>query len=124
MATGISLHVGVNFTSMSSTGLLGCVNDALKMAEIAKEHGFDGREVVVNSAALFKYVTDQIQDAATKLAAGDIFFSTFSGHGAFIPDEDGDEGDYRDEALVLYDFMVCDDYLANQLWPKFAPGVR
>src|SRR3954469_6816101 len=124
MTRGISLQVGVQFTNISTSGLLGCVRDAIEMAAIAEQHDFEGHEVVENSMATFQYVTDKIKDAATKLGPGDIFFFTFSGHGGFVPDEDGDEGDFRDETLVLYDFMICDDYFANELWPNFAAGVR
>lgn len=124
MGRGISMHVGVNFTSVSTTPLLGCVNDATQMALIAEQHGFEGREVIANSQATFTYVTNKIKDAATKLSAGDIFFFTFSGHGSFMPDEDFDEKDYRDETLVLYDLMLSDDVLARDLWPRFAAGVR
>lgn len=124
MSRGISMHVGVNFTSVSTTPLLGCVNDATEMALIAEQHGFEGHEVIANSQATFNYVTDKIKDAATKLGPGDIFFFSFSGHGSFIADEDFDEVDYRDETLVLYDLMLIDDVLARDLWPRFAAGVR
>jgi hypothetical protein len=118
------MHVGVNFTSVSTTPLLGCVNDATQMALIAEQHGFEGREVIANSQATFAYVTNKIKDAATQLSAGEIFFFTFSGHGSYMPDEDFDEKDYRDETLVLYDLLLSDDILARDLWPRFAAGVH
>jgi hypothetical protein len=124
MTRGISLHVGVNFTEVGSTPLLGCVNDAKEMACIAEQYGFEGREVVVDRDALLDTVMDKIKDAATRLVSGDIFFFTFSGHGSFVPDQNGDEYDFRDETLVLYDFMLSDDVLARDLWPRFAAGVR
>jgi len=126
MTKGISLHVGVNATSIGGTSLVGCVNDATEMALIAEKHHFEGREVVADCKATFKYVTDKIKEAATQLGPGDIFFFTFSGHGSHISDEveDDNEVDFRDETLVLFDFMICDDYLARELWPRFAPGVR
>ena len=126
MNKGISLHVGVNVTSIGGTSLVGCVNDATEMAIIAEQHGFEVLEVVADTKATFNYVTGKIKEAATQLGPGDIFFFTFSGHGSFIPDEveDDDELDFRDETLVLHDFMLCDDYLARELWPRFAEGVR
>jgi len=129
MTKGISLHVGVNSTSVGGTSLVGCVNDATEMALIAQKHNFEGREVIADCKATFSHVTDKIKEAATQLGPGDIFFFTFSGHGSFIPDEDDDEvedgvDDDRDETLVLFDFMICDDYFARELWPRFAPGVR
>jgi metacaspase-1 len=127
MTKGISLHVGVNATKIGGTSLVGCVNDATEMALIAEKHQFEGREVVPDCKATFDYVTGKIKEAATQLGPGDIFFFTFSGHGSFIPDEDDDEhdpDDDRDETLVLFDFMICDDYFARELWPRFAEGVR
>ena len=125
MPRGISLHVGLNFTKVGGTPLLGCVNDAIQMAAIAKKHGFEGREILADDKALLQSVMDRIKAIATQLVAGDIFLFTFSGHGSFIGDQNGDEpNDFRDETLVLYDYMLIDDVLARDLWPKFAGGVR
>ena len=68
MTKGISLHVGVNFTNVSSTSLLGCVNDANEMAVIAEQHGFEEHEVIADTQATFDYVTNKIKLAATELA--------------------------------------------------------
>ena len=126
MTKGISLHVGVNKTNAGGQPLVGCVNDAKEMACLAKKHGFEGREVVADEAALLLDVIAKIKAIATQLEDGDFFFFTFSGHGSFIGDEDLDElgDDRRDETLVLHDFMLTDDVITRELWPSFAPGVR
>jgi hypothetical protein len=52
---------------------------------------------------------------------------TFSGHGTWVPDMDGDEADGRDEALCTYDFqsgglILDDDLLRLQMLRRM--GVR
>ncbi|MBK6904968.1 MAG: caspase family protein [Saprospirales bacterium] len=51
--------------------------------------------------------------------AGDIAFVHFTGHGLQIPDNDGDEPDGMDEALVLFDSRLNDDASLlrdDQMW--------
>src|SRR5687768_3967589 len=115
MRRGISLHVGVNKTNAGGQPLVGCENDAKEMARLAEKHGFEGREVVVDEAALLLDVIAKIKAIATQLGDGDFFFFTFSGHGSFIGDEDLDElDDRRDETLVLHDFMLTDDVITRE----------
>jgi hypothetical protein len=57
---------------------------------------------------------------------GDAVVFTYSGHGTWVADEDGDEADRRDEALCpwnLADGLLLDDEL-HRLFGECAPGVR
>src|SRR5439155_24598931 len=48
-------------------------------------------------------VTKQLKWLFKDVGAGDRVVLHFSGHGSYIPDEDGDEDDHLDELICLYD---------------------
>ncbi|MCH5597326.1 caspase family protein [Niabella ginsengisoli] len=52
-----------------------------------------------------------------------MFFISYSGHGAYVPDKNKDEIDGKDETWCLYDRMILDDEL-SQYWGKFKKGVK
>lgn len=127
MPYGISLHIGLNKIDPSHYGgtypLVACINDAKDMMKIAKQKGFDESYILPNEKGTYEMVVQHIKDAAKKLKKGDFFFITYSGHGAFVPDNDKDEKDGNDETWCLYNRMIIDDELAYY-WSKFKSGVR
>ena len=132
MATGMSIHVGVNATEaagISVPPLFGCENDARRMLEIARSRGFIGvgdhpDDPIIKGDATLENVLGKIHIAAKELKAGDIFLFTFSGHGTRQGEEDSEETDLQDETLVLHDKLLIDNVLRRLLWPTFKPGVR
>ena len=60
--------------------------------------------------------------------AGDAIFLHYSGHGTKLPDDNGDEDDGYDEALVPLDFkqagMIRDDLLYDIIVKGLPPGVH
>lgn len=132
MATGLSLHVGVNVTGavgIDVRPLLGCENDARKMLELACSRGFihlgdDPENPIIGKDATYKNVLGKMHIAAKELKAGDIFLFTFSGHGTRQGEEGDSEDDFHDETLVLHDRLLLDNVLGRLLWPAFKPGVR
>ncbi len=93
------------------------------MAAIAKKQGFESSSLLLTKAATVAAVVDAIQAAAKKLAKGDLFLLTYSGHGGQVPDKNFDEVDRADETWVLYDRQLVDDELYT-LYSKFKSGVR
>lgn len=132
MATGISIHVGVNASKapgLNVQPLLGCENDAEAMRKLARARNFvavdTGPDVpIIREKATFENVLGKIRIAAEKLVAGDIFLFTFSGHGTRRGAEDPLETDLKDETIVLHDKLLIDNVLRRRLWPKFKAGVR
>ena len=132
MATGISIHVGVNATKapgISVPPLVGCENDAEAMRVLARERNFvavdDSPDVpIIREKATFENVLGKIRIAAEKLVAGDILLFTFSGHGTRRGADDPQEADLKDETMVLHDKLLVDNVLRRRLWPKFKAGVR
>ncbi len=125
---GLSLHVGLNEISPAHYGgsngrLEACINDAEEMEKLALAQGFKVLAVLRDSQGTRQAVKDTFTQAAKALKSGDIFFFSYSGHGSFVPDENGDEPDHADETWCLYDGMLIDDEV-NLLWQAFAPGVR
>ena len=127
MATGISIHIGLNRVDPNHYGgwdgkLRGCENDARDMEAIARKQKFT-TSLMLNEQATAQAVTDAIAGAASQLKSGDILFLTYSGHGGQVKDLTGEEPDGFDETWVLYDRQLVDDEL-YALWGKFANDVR
>jgi len=127
MPKGISINIGLNSVDATHyqgwAGLLqACEADANDMYAIAKANHFDARLLLTRDATS-KNVIDALNDAASKLASGDILLVTYSGHGGQVPDTNHDETDNQDETWVLYDRQLVDDEL-YAIWGKFAAGVR
>jgi|GEM_PF-2036275 len=137
-----SLHIGLNFYDHNNypqaSDLNSSMRDAAEMYRLARKWGYtllDGSSlptwtsrvppnVLLDSAATSEAVRNKIAEVSAGLRQrGDVFFLTFSGHGARIPDRDGDEDDHRDEAICLYDHLLIDDTIKCML-SKFAAGVR
>lgn len=132
MATGISIHVGVNASKapgLNVQPLVGCENDAESMRKLARARNFVAVDSspdvpIVREKATFENVLGKIRIAAEKLVAGDIFLFTFSGHGTRRGADDPLEADLKDETIVLHDKLLIDNVLRRRLWPKFKAGVR
>jgi hypothetical protein len=128
MARGISVHVGLNAVDPAhysgwDGALTACEFDANDMESLAQGRGFETTKLLTGDATA-KAVMEAIESAASELAAGDIFFITYSGHGGQVPDtNDEEEADRSDETWLAYDRQIVDDEL-YALWAKFEQGVR
>ena len=128
MPQALSLHIGLNEFDPAHYGepgtLAGCENDARDMAALARKEGI--KPIVsplLTAKATAANVVNAIKKAAAELEDGDTLFVTYAGHGAQVPDTNGDEPDRMDETWCLYDRMLIDDELAA-LWASFRAGVR
>ncbi len=133
MPKALSLHIGLNFVDPARYDgwdgqLAACEYDADDMTALAKARGFKPT-TLLREKATAKAVKTAISKAAAKLATGDIFLLSYSGHGGQVPDINGDEGKHGDEAdrmdetWCLFDRELIDDELAA-LWASFQKGVR
>jgi metacaspase-1 len=124
---GVSLHIGLNRVDPNhyagwNGSLIACENDARDMATIAQHQGFEATLLLTQQARATN-VLDRLRAATEDLGAGDFFLITFAGHGAQVPDLNGDEADQLDETWVLYDRMLVDDELYAAC-SGFRAGVR
>jgi metacaspase-1 len=128
MARGISFHVGLNAVDPNHYGgwdgaLTACEFDANDMESLARSRGFETSKLLTADATS-SAIIEGIENAASGLEAGDIYFLTYSGHGGQVPDANGEgESDSSDETWLAYDRQIVDDEL-YELWAKFKPGVR
>lgn len=113
-----ALLVGINYVG-SSSELRGCHNDVEMMKRYLISQGFDEGDMRIflddgahqqptkaNMVAGFHWL---VQGAE----AGDSLFFHYSGHGTSVADDNGDEADGKDEALVPCDYssggLIRDD---------------
>jgi uncharacterized caspase-like protein len=124
MKRRIALCVGVN--AYPGAPLQGCVNDAKDWQATLLHLGYDV-QMLQDSEVTKANLVQQIRSRLTQLRTGDRFVFTFSGHGTWLPDRDGDEIDGRDEALCCFDFakggLLLDDEL-QAIFSDRAPGSR
>ena len=104
MATQRAVCVGINYPG-TSAALNGCVNDAHDWAELLTNNGYEVVQLLDNSATKTNIVL-ALTVAISAMKRGDRLVFTYSGHGTWVYDTDGDEDDKRDEALVPIDYST------------------
>lgn len=109
----IAVCVGLNYPG-SGGQLAGCVNDAHDWAWALTGAGYDTRTLLEPTKA---QLVAALATLVNNARYGDRIVFTFSGHGSWIPDRDGDEPDARDEVLCCADYrtgglLVDDELLA------------
>ena len=93
-----ALCVGINDYPGSNMDLAGCVNDAKDWQALLEQRGYrvdalhDGEATRARIVEALKAVIGQAGD-------DDSLVFTFSGHGSWLPDDDRDEPDARDEMM-------------------------
>ena len=122
----IALCVGINDYPGVSNDLYGCRNDAADWTAALTARGFTVR-TLLDSAASGAAIRTGVADLLSGAVAGDAVVITYSGHGTWVPDLDGDEPDHRDEAICPHDIAANGPLLDDELFTLFsaaAPGVR
>lgn len=121
-----ALCIGINDYPGTQNDLNGCVNDARDWAAALTGRGFTVTTLIdaqATKAAMVSAMSSLISGAAK----GDTVVITYSGHGTWVPDKNGDEPDGRDEALCPWDIgagkVLLDDEI-NVIFSNHVPGVR
>lgn len=120
------LCIGINDYPGSNNDLQGCVNDVKDWSAELTRRGFQVKTLLDKYATL-KAMRNSLSELVSKGKSGDSLVFQYSGHGSFVPDEDGDEPDGTDECLCPWDIdtqgpFIDDEifYLMNQV----AKGVK
>ncbi len=100
-----ALCVGINDYPGLDADLRGCVNDARDWEDLLVNHGYTVFTLLDAAANKYNIITELRRLVDTAGWADRIVF-TYSGHGTWLPDTDGDEADARDEALVCHDHQL------------------
>ena len=121
-----ALCIGINDYPGTQNDLSGCVNDANDWAAALAARGFAVTKLIdaqATKAAMVSAISGLVGGAAK----GDSVVITYSGHGTWVPDQNGDEPDGRDEGLCPWDIgsgkVLLDDEIAV-LFAHRAAGVR
>lgn len=122
----IALCIGINDYPGTQNDLSGCVNDANDWAAALAARGFAVTKLLDGQATKAAMVT-AMSGLISGAAKGDTVVITYSGHGTWVPDQNGDEPDGRDEALCPWDIgsgqVLLDDEIAV-IFSRRAAGVR
>jgi hypothetical protein len=125
-AAKTALCVGINDYPGTNSDLAGCVNDAKDWRRALELRGFTVR-TLLDKQATAKAMRSALTELVSAAKKGDTAIFTYSGHGSWLPDDDGDEADSRDEMLCPYDVYsggaLLDDDL-NEIFSARAAGVR
>ncbi len=124
-----ALLVGINRYKIPGADLRGCLNDVKNLrAVLTAYYGFAAKDIVTltDFAATTKNMRSAISKLVTGAKKGDVLLFHYSGHGANVPDKNGDEADRRDEILCPTDLdwkdPLLDDWL-RKTFNKLPAGV-
>ncbi|MFT3719863.1 caspase family protein [Pseudorhodoferax sp.] len=122
-----ALCIGINDYPGTHMDLRGCVNDAQDWAAELAARGF-AVTTLLDAQATRAAMAQGFQAAVGGAQKGDVVVITYSGHGTYVPDLNGDEADGLDEALCPYDLQtgggaLLDDEI-HAIFAARAAGVR
>lgn len=126
MSKRFALCIGVNDYPGTDMDLSGCVNDANDWAVELTSRGFAVTQLI-DKAATRAAMRKAIAKLLAGAVKGDSVALTFSGHGTYAPDADGDEADGYDEGLCGYDIVRNGPLIDDEIRELFAArkaGVR
>ena len=99
-----ALCIGINDYPGTGMDLSGCINDAKDWAALLRSKGFDV-SLLLDKKATVKGMRTAISDIVESAKNGDTVIVQYSGHGSFVEDKDGDDGDGTDECLCPHDIV-------------------
>jgi hypothetical protein len=127
-----ALLIGINYTNTDSQ-LNGCINDVYNIRNfITKYCDYSLENIKILSdkdlPPTLTNIISHIYWLVSNCLPGDTLLFHYSGHGAYIKDNSGDESDNRDEVLVPLDYktagLLSDDWLFANLVQKIPKGVN
>ena len=113
-----AMCIGINNYPGTENDLAGCVNDAQDWAAALQGRGFSV-QIMLDSQATKANMAAALEDMIGGALEGDSLLVTYSGHGTFVPDAEGDEPDARDEALCPYDIDKGNVLLDDEIYALF-----
>lgn len=122
----LAVCIGINNYPGTANDLAGCVNDASDWADALKTRGFTVTKLL-DAAAKKQAIVNALQGTISKAKSGDTVVLTYSGHGSWQPDKDGDEPDGRDEGWCPHDLSTKGLLLDDEMYDLFglaATGVK
>ncbi len=121
MSARRALVVGINAYPRSP--LQGCISDAQDWSAELQRRGYSV-DRLLDGFATKPAILDRLRVLIAGARWGDRLVFTYSGHGTYMPDLDGDEEDRRDEALVAVDMRTVSDDELFTVFGAIPRGVR
>lgn len=125
-----ALLIGINRYRIPGADLRGCVNDVKGVhGVLTQTYGFKKSDIkiLLDYDATKKAIETGIKQLVAGHRSGDVLLLHYSGHGANVPDRDGDEADSRDEILCPTDLdwksPLTDDWL-RRMFDLLKPDVN
>ena len=115
----LAVCVGINDYPGTGNDLYGCVNDAHDWAAELTKRGFEVVKLL-DKKATKSAIKKALSTAVSKAKAKDTLVFTYSGHGSWQPDKDGDEADGRDEGWCPYDIDSAGLLVDDDMYKIFA----
>ncbi|HKQ50381.1 MAG TPA: caspase family protein [Phycisphaerae bacterium] len=114
-----ALCIGINDYPGIQNDLSGCVNDVQDWTKVLESRGFTVRQLLDRSATKSAMVAE-IERLIGDGNPGDSLVFQYSGHGSWVPEQDGDEPDGRDEVLCPSDVGQNSVLTDDELYDLFA----
>lgn len=118
-----ALCIGINDYPGTDRDLAGCVNDANDFSDLLGNQGFQVTKLIDHEATRARMIK-AMNEIVREAESGDVVVITYSGHGTWRADTDGEEPDLRDEALCPHDFPTSGPLLDDDLFDIFAERHR
>ena len=127
-----ALLIGINYISLSSGQLNGCINDVNKMKHILiNKYNYKSKNIKMltdhhHEKPTFHNILKELEILMDKAKFCSEVFFHYSGHGSFIPDQSNDENDQQDECLIPLDYstngFITDDMIHKLFVEKLVPS--
>ncbi len=117
--TKYALCIGINNYPGTGSDLSGCVNDANDWAAVLTKRGFATTKMFDKKAS-GKNMRAAIDAVIGRAGAGDLVVIQYSGHGSYVPDDNGDEPDGKDECLCPYDINANGPITDDELFDMYS----
>lgn len=112
-----SLSIGINYLGQSCK-LNGCINDAMALTDLLKKNNYETYLLtdLTPEKPTRSNILKHLQNLLENSNAGDMLFLSFSGHGSFTKDMDGNELTGNDQMMMPIDLKpIIDDELNNMI---------
>lgn len=121
-----ALLIGINYIG-SAYELNGCINDVNTIKDRISQQGFQSINILTDLTN-DKPTRENILKAFTELLSsaqeGDLLFVSYSGHGSYTLDKNGDENTLYDQLIIPSDFKaIVDDELKAIIQANLKKGV-
>jgi len=119
-----ALCFGINDYPGSSNDLRGCLNDVSDWTSLLRDvYRFDQLTNITNANCTRNNIKKAMEEIINISMPNDVLVISYSGHGTYVADRDGDEIDGKDEAICLYDGFLIDDEI-KEIMSKIKDDVR